>query len=134
MLNHAVVAGMVFVCFTAPACALAESNFDRQLALELAAAHVRHALRGKQEFGEANFHKPFFKEATAKGGRKYVFVAYPSLSAADGAFVTLQYCEKTGLLVAAEVGIAGNFDAYRQSILKIDKNTHVALANACPNE
>jgi len=135
MLNRAIVAVVAIVGLAVPLHAYSESNFDRQLALDLAAAHIRYVLRGKlgEEHGEANFRKPFFKQATVKGGRMYVFVAYPSVNTASGAFATLQYCEKTGLLVAAEVGIAGSFDANRQSILKIDKNTHVALANACPN-
>ena len=137
MLNRAVLAGTGIFCFIAPLSSLAESAFfDRQLALDLAAAHVRYALRGKlgHEFGEANFRKPFYREATVSGGRTFVFIAYPSLKTSDAAFATLQYCDKTALLVAAEVGITSSFDAYRQSTLGVSRRTQVALPNVCPVE
>lgn len=136
MLNRAIAAVVAVVCSALPLRAFSESNFDRQLALDLAAAHVRYVLRGKlgQEYGEANFRKPFFRQATVKGGRMYVFVAYPSVNTAGGAFATLQYCEATGLLVAAEVGVTSSFDTYRQSMLNVNKDTHVALADTCPIE
>lgn len=124
------------MCFVAPLAVFSEPNFDRQLALDLAASHVRYVLRGKlgEEFGEANFRKPFIKEATVKGGRRLVFIAYPSSKTSEAAFATLQYCEKSGLLVASEVGITSSFDTYRQSLLSVNRNTYVALANTCPIE
>jgi len=136
MLNRAIAAVVAIAGLAVPLHAYSESNFDRQLALDLAAAHVRYVLRGKlvQEHGEANFRKPFFKQATVKGGRMYVFVAYPSVNTTSGAFATLQYCETSGLLVAAEVGVTSSFDTYRQTMLNVNKDTHVALANTCPIE
>lgn len=133
MLNRAVAAVVAIAGLAVPLHAYSESNFDRQLALDLAAAHVRYVLRGElgQEYGEANFRKPFFKQATVKGGRMYVFVAYPFVNTASGAFATLQYCEASGLLVAAEVGVTSSFETYRQSMLNVNKDTHVALANTC---
>ena len=136
MLNRRVVVGFGIVATAASLSALAEPNFDRQLALDLASSHVRYVLRGKlgEEFGDANYRKAFVREATVKGGRTYVFVAFPSMKTSDAAFATLQYCEKTGLLVASEVGLTTDFNTYRQSLNKINKSTYVALANACPIE
>jgi len=111
-------------------------NFDKELAIDLAKAYIRWELRieNQPEVGEIDFNKPFIHSATDSGGRKFVFVAFPSSTSSWGAFATFQACQSTALLVPNEASTVNTFKAYWDATKTVNSEVFVALPDTCPKD
>jgi hypothetical protein len=109
-------------------------EFDRQLAVELARAYIHSQLRvsTNEEADRISYDKPLVVATVASKGRHLVSVTFASTGGPAGAYVLLERCEETGLLLAVDVGTVDNLASYRRDMGSVTSKTYVALPQICP--
>jgi hypothetical protein len=107
-------------------------QFDRQQAIDLAAARIRaEALKYPQSaVPGVDFDHPLVVAVRAQQ-RKFVFVSFASTLAKWGEYAAFEVCGGSTKVVPIASGKVIDIEAFRDEVAKISRTTAVDLRNVC---